>query len=73
MTASDFVILRGGLSVPITPLLLLLDLEARGFRATRDGDDLVQPGRDLTADDRTAIRRWKLHLLALLDYDPPTA
>ncbi len=66
-----FVCLRGGLCVPVTPIELLLDLESRGLTLSRDGDDLLisPPGR-LTDDDRTALRRWKPHLLALVDYEP---
>ena len=68
--ASDrFVLLRGGLALPVEPYLLLLDLEARGLKVTRDGDDvLVRPGGHLTPDDCQQFRRWKLHVLALLDY-----
>lgn len=71
--ASDYVMLKGGLSMPVAPVLLLLDLEARGLHVDRDGDDLtVSPGDQLTDTDCREIRRWKVHLLALVDYEPET-
>src|SRR4051794_28994683 len=69
--ASDrFVYLRGGLTVPVEPLQLMFDLQERGFRLQADGDNalIVQPAQLLTGEDRRQIRRWKLHVLALLDY-----
>jgi hypothetical protein len=75
MLASDsdrYVLLSGGLSVPVAPLLLVFELEERGFRLTRAGDELiVRPGPRLTDVDCQRIRRWKAHILALLDYQPP--
>jgi hypothetical protein len=66
-----YVVLRGGLALPLEPILLALELEERGFGLTRDGDVLsVQPYERLTRDDCQRIRRWKLHLLALIDYVP---
>ena len=67
-----YVQLRGGLVVPVAPIALLLDLESRGLTLSRDGDDLLisPPGR-LTDDDRAALRRWKCHVLALMDYQVP--
>jgi hypothetical protein len=57
-----------GLTLPIEPWLLLLDLEARDFSIRRDGDDLiVAPRVRLTGADCAALRRWKAHLLALVD------
>jgi hypothetical protein len=67
-----YVVLRGGLALPVEPVVLLLGLEARGFSVRRDGDALVvQPYHQLTRDDCAAIRRWKAHLLALVDYEAP--
>jgi hypothetical protein len=64
-----YVCLRGGLTVPVEPVKLLLDLERRGFHLTRDGSDIViQPFSLLTDEDRDALRRWKPHALALLAY-----
>jgi hypothetical protein len=72
MVISDFVTLKGGLIVPAQSCLLAFELEDRGFKLSRDGDVLVvQPHERLTRDDCSRIRRWKLHLLALLDYTPP--
>ncbi len=69
-----YVVLRGGLSLPVAPVLLLLALEGRGLTVTRDGDAIVvrPPGR-LTAEDRAALTRWKPHVLAIIDYSdhPP--
>jgi len=70
MPASEqqFVCLRDGLTLPLTPVLLLLDLEARGLRVRRDGDDIVvSPRRALTRDDCAALTRWKPHVLAIID------
>jgi hypothetical protein len=68
----DLVLLAGGLAVPLGPMLLLLELEARGLSLFRAGDVLhVYPGGQLTEAERQAIRRWRLHLLALVDDDGP--
>lgn len=74
MDACDgrYVLLKGGLALPIAPIRLALDLESRGIRLTRDGDDLViEPWSRLTDDDLDGLRRWKAHMLALLAYQPP--
>jgi hypothetical protein len=70
MSRSDFVVLRGGLTLPVAALRLAWDLEARGFHL-RAVDDLLTVGpRDLLTDaDRDLIRRWKPHLLAIVAYD----
>jgi hypothetical protein len=66
-----YVTLRGGLTVP-EAAVLLLDLERRGFSVTRDGDSLViRSFSQLTAEDMSALRRWKSHVLALRDYRAP--
>jgi hypothetical protein len=68
-----YVILRGGLAVPVAPILLLCELEARGIKCWREGDDvLVQPWQRVTHEERLELRRWKPHVLALLAYEPPT-
>lgn len=65
--ADRYVLLRGGLAVPLGPVLLLLDLEGRGLTVRRDGDNLiVRPAARLTDEDRGALKRWKPHLLALI-------
>lgn len=67
--ASDFVALRGGLTLPLAAIRLAWDLEDRGLYLRRDGDVLsVGPGDRLTDDHRVLIRRWKPHLLALVRY-----
>jgi hypothetical protein len=72
MGASDFIPLRHGPVVPVAPLQLLLNLEARGFTFTRDGEVLeVQPYDRLTREDVAGIRRWKAHLIALIEYEAP--
>lgn len=81
MSASDihgdspcgrYVFLRGGLALPVEPCLLALELERRGIRLTRDGEDIIiEPRELLTDDDRQQLRRWKRHVLAILDYTPP--
>jgi len=44
----------------------------QGFQVTQDGDVLVVcPGTQLTEADCAAVRRWKLHLLALVNYQAP--
>ena len=67
----DLVILRGGLTLPLPAVELALDLERRGIRLwTEDGEVLfVGPPKQLTDDDRVALRRWKPHVLALLAYE----
>lgn len=65
---SRYVFLADGLAVPIEPLQLALDLEQRGCSIERVGDDLfVRPRSLLTDADRDALRRWRWHMLALLD------
>jgi hypothetical protein len=68
-----FIELRNGPVVPVEPLLLVLDLEARGFALTSADDQIiVSPGSQLTADDCRQLKRWKSHVLALLAYTAPT-
>ena len=58
--------------LPIEPILLALDLEARGIRLTRDGEDLlIEPWSRLTDDDLAGLRSWKPHLLAIVTYAAP--
>jgi hypothetical protein len=67
-----YVSLRTGLTLPVEPILLALELESRGFSLVRqDGDVLsVQPWQCLTSEDCAAISRWKWHLLSIVDYEP---
>jgi hypothetical protein len=72
MAASEFITLKDGPTVPAAPLVLLLDLEARGFTLCQDGDALlIHPYERLTVSDCASIKRWRWHLLMLLDYQPP--
>jgi hypothetical protein len=67
--AAPIVTLRGGLAVPVDAVLLLLNLEARGVRLEHVGADIViYRGSPATDEDRVAPRRYKPHILALLDY-----
>lgn len=67
-----FVTMRGGLTVPLTPLMLVLDLEARGIRLTADEDGAIvaTPRGRLTDAERDELRRYRNHVLALLAYQP---
>jgi hypothetical protein len=66
--------LRGGLVLPVEPVQLAIDLEERGFSLTREESDTlsVQPWERLTPEDCAHIRRWKWHLLSIVDYVPET-
>ena len=67
MNTSKFVTLRGGLTVPLAALQLALDLEGREIHLALDGDGLsAGPRERLTDADRSEIRRWKLHLRAIV-------
>lgn len=58
-----------GLYFPMDALALAIDLENRGFEMVRDGDVLRFTGQSesLSASDRSAIRKYKQHLLAICD------
>ena len=70
LTAESFIPLRGGLVVRVEAVRLLLDLEARGVRVERDDDDVLlhAPAHRITDEDRALLRRFKPHVLALIDY-----
>ena len=71
----SFVLLKGGLAVPIEALQLAWSLEDRGAVLSADDADLVVdlPAGRLTETDRAAIRRWKSHLMAIATYRAPDA
>jgi hypothetical protein len=71
--SDGYLCLRGGLWVPIAPVVLLLDLERRGFQVELKDDDQVsvRPFSKLTDDDKASLRRWRRHVRALLAYQPP--
>jgi hypothetical protein len=72
---TDYVRLKGGLTVPGPALTLAVDLEARGFQLRVDADQQFQvaPTAALTAADRAGIARWRLHLAAIVEYECPAA
>ena len=77
MAGSDFwdsfVPLVDGPVLPADAYRLWLDLRDRGFSLTADDRVLVvEPAERLTPADCAACRRWKWHLLALIDYDGRT-
>jgi hypothetical protein len=70
LTASETVVLRGGLSVSLPALQLLWALEDRRLtiRLDDDGGLLVGPRTRLTNADRAAIRQHRDELVALVRY-----
>lgn len=69
MSASDFVFLTGGLTVPLPALQVLWRLENRGVSFALDGDGIIaRPRATLTEDDRAVIRRYRQHIIAILTY-----
>ena len=74
MTRSDFVTLRGGLTLPLDALRLAWALEERGLHMGVLDDLLTVGPRELLTDaDRDLIRRWKPHLLAIVSYTADAA
>lgn len=66
-TASERYVCLPGVTLPLEPVLLALDLEHRGLRLEVDGDVLAVSPRDrLTEEDRDAIRRWRWHLIEIV-------
>jgi hypothetical protein len=72
---SEFIELKGGLTLEVRAVLLALDLEYRGFSLHAQGDKLllnrsdgVSASATLTEKDRSDIVKWKRHLLAIVDY-----
>ena len=65
-----FVVLKGGLTVPLEALQLAWALEDRGATFAVDGEDLIVEGPRgvLTTEDRIAIRRWREQLKAIASY-----
>lgn len=63
-----FVSLPGGLIVPAEPLMLVIDLQMRGFQLTPcgDGDLEVRPFSRLSPEDCRQLKRWKLHVREIL-------
>lgn len=69
LSAESFVILRSGLAVRVEAVRLLIDLESRGVQLERDGCDiLLRAPANVTDEDRAGLRRFKVHVLALIDH-----
>jgi len=70
LSARLFVTIGRGLTVRLEAVQLLLNLESRGVKFTTDHGDIVfhAPAKAVTDEDRAALRRFKPHVLALLDY-----
>ena len=57
MPATETVVLRGGITVPVSAVRVLLDLEDRGIRfEAADNELVVSPRSRLTLEDDQAIR-----------------
>jgi hypothetical protein len=67
-TDLETVVLRGGVSVPLSALRLLWSLESRGFRIVADNGLVVSPSSRLTPEDDRAIRAHRDTLLSLVAY-----
>ncbi len=66
---SDYIELREGPALPTAALNLALALESRDHAiGVRDGKLTVSDGSKLSAQDREDVKRWRLHLMALVDY-----
>ena len=72
--SNNYVVLKGGLILPMSAVLLALELERRGCHLRIDEDDcLVVSPRDLLSDvDRAQIRLWRTHLKAIVTYEAPS-
>jgi hypothetical protein len=69
-TVAPFVTLAGGVTVSVAALDLVLKLERRGARLSRDGGDLLlhRPCDGVTADERQLLKAMKADILAIVDY-----
>ena len=70
-TASELVVLRGGVVVPVAAMVLLLDLERRGFDVRVDSCDravICRSGKLLTCDDKRALSGYSECLKRLIRY-----
>jgi hypothetical protein len=72
-TAAAVVMLKGGLVVPLEVLKLAWSLEDRGAIFLLDGPELVidAPTGAITEADAAATRRWRMHLIEIVGYQPP--
>ena len=64
-----FITFPGAETLPVAAVELGRGLEADGHRLSRKGDQLQvkRNGSALSGEDSTDVRRWRLHLLALVD------
>lgn len=70
-SASEFVVLRGGLTVRVEVVRLLLRLEALGVTLEIDGPDILihaHHAQRVTDEDRAVLRRFKPQVLALINH-----
>lgn len=70
-SVNEFVTLKNGPTLPLPAILLALDLERRGFKMMLDECQqfTIEPTAALTDADLAAIRRWRLHLEAIVAND----
>ena len=70
VSGDDVVVLTGGVTARLAPYLLLIRLEAEGFRLLLDAEDHldVVPGDRLHPDDVQALRRYRHDVVNLLRY-----
>ena len=67
--SSDHATLVNGPTLPREAIALAVELEARGFDLKVHGDRLlVGPVDQLGPEDVAAIKRWRNHLIALVEY-----
>lgn len=75
MEEEHLVALAGGLTVPAEAYNLALDLDRRGMTFKVEEDRLRVSGPDgkpdLSEAETAAIRKWKHHLIALVEYRAP--
>ncbi len=66
----DLQTLKGGLILPQDAITLALRLESQGFALREDQGKLKLTGdpAKLSVEDRDAVKRWRDHLLAIVDY-----
>ncbi len=70
-TTAELITLKNGPTLPQEAIALAIDLEGRGFSMRDDRGTLRLSGADpklLSAEDREQIKKWKLHLLAVVAY-----
>lgn len=71
LLSEKFVSLRNGPDVPLDVFRLALDLELRGARFTVADGKLRIDGLKVSAEEAAALKRWKPHVIALVEYRAP--